>query len=204
MSGHLSDQEQKQMLKDWWKEYGSAVILAVLVFFAGNFGLRYWHKHKIQQESQASIAYTQMLNSVHQNKVNEMQLYASKLQKDYARSPYASFATLALAKNYVQNNKLSQAAESLQWVIDHAKSKSLQQIARLRLARILLAEGKAQNALDTIEKIVDEGYASAIYELRGDILLQMGDKEKAAQSYQMAKDALKDRDVKSPLLNLKV
>lgn len=204
MAEHLSDHEQKQLLKDWWKEYGSAVILAVLVFFAGNFGLRYWHKHKIQQESQASAAYTQMLNSAQQNKLNDMQLYADKLQKDYARTPYASFAALALAKNYVQNSKFSQAADSLQWVIDHAKAKSLQQIARLRLARIFLAEGKPQSALDAIEKIVDDAYIPAVYELRGDILLQMGDKEKAAQSYQMAKDALKDNDAKSPLLNFKV
>jgi predicted negative regulator of RcsB-dependent stress response len=60
MAGHLSDQEQKQMLKDWWKEYGSAIILAVIVFFAGNYGLRYWHGYKVKKEEAASFAYTHM------------------------------------------------------------------------------------------------------------------------------------------------
>ena len=61
MSVHLSEEEQLEVLKRWWKDYGKTVIAAVLVAVVGYFGYTSWEDQKRQKMEKASEVYEELL-----------------------------------------------------------------------------------------------------------------------------------------------
>lgn len=203
MSGyHTSDQEQIQMIKDWWKKYGTTILVAIMVFFVANFSWQFWRNYHRKYVDGASLMYTQMLSMLQMKKIDEAQLLGNNLQTNYRRTPYASLAGLTLAKMAIERQKTDEALTQLQWVVKHAVNGNLKQIAKIRAARILFADNKNQESLNLLQKIDDAGYSPAIYELKGDVLWAMGQKEQAIAAYQ---EALRNSSkVQSPLLKMKL
>lgn len=199
----ISDKEQIQIFKDWGKQYGGYILLVILVFLVANFGWRYWQQYRYQRLERASINYTQMLTALEQQKNEEVKLYAKQLIQNYAKSSYASMAALILAKIAVQAGDLQLAQEQLQFVIKKSSNKTLSQLARIRVARILLATKKPQAALDLLTIVDDNAYQTEISEVSGDALLELGKVAAAKQAYQEAEN-VNIEDAKSPLLQLKM
>ncbi len=186
MDVYLSEQEQIQKIKDWWKKYGTIVLVALVVFAGAAFGWRYWHKYETKKAEAASIIYEQMMSSDLSNNDNDFQLYAQHLIKDYKHTPYASLAALMQAEEAVENNKLDDAQKSLQWVIDNSGNKSVREIARIRKARVLLSLKQPQQALQILQKTDDASYQALADEATGDAYLAMNQKDKALEAYQNA------------------
>lgn len=199
----ISDNEQVQMLKDWWKEYGYYILFTILVFVFANFGWRYYQKYKYHQLENASINYMQMLTAFERQKNDEAKLYADLLMKNYAKSSYASLAALMLAKIAVQANDLKLAQERLGFVIKKSSNKTLRQVARIRAARVLIVTKQPQEAIDLLSIVDDDAYVAAVNEISGDALAALGKVMEANQAYQKAK-AASINDAKSPLLKLKM
>lgn len=204
MQANMSDKEQVQVIKDWWKKNGTFIIFVIAFFLITNVAIRYYKHHKEQMQEQASTAYTQLINSQMQHKNVEVKLFADDLMKNYSRSVYAGFAAMILAKENVEQNKLDEALKNLQWVIDHSKNKDVKTIAKIRIARIFLAQNKPQEALKMAESIQDKTFAIAADEIKGDSMLEMGKQKSAVDLYKHAIAASSSTDAKSPLLNMKV
>ncbi len=186
MDVYLSEQEQIQKIKDWWKKYGTSVLVALVVFAGATFGWRYWHKYETKKSEAASVIYEQMMSSDLSNNDNDFQLYAQHLIKDYKHTPYASLAALMQAGEAVENKKLDAAQTSLQWVIDNSGNKSFREIARIRKARVLVSLNQPQQALQILQKTDDASYQSLADEVTGDAYLLMNKKDKALKAYQNA------------------
>lgn len=191
MNDHLSDKEQAQLIKDWWKNYGTTILMAILVFVVVNFGMRYWQQYAVKQKGFASIAFSQMLEAGAQNKKDEFKLFAHDLMKNFPRSSYASFAAMLLAQKAVDAGNLDDAQKNLDWAVKHAKQTELRELARVREARILLAMHKPQEALALIKQGTDKFYAAAKHEITGDVFLAENNKKEAAANYRKALDAIK-------------
>lgn len=198
----LSDQEQKQLLKDWWKKYGNVILLGLLVFLVANFSWQHWQKYHEEKIERASVTYSQLLHSLELKKTEEARLFAKHLQDDFATSPYASLAAFLSAKLSIQEHNFAQAATELDWVLHHSKDANLREIARIREARVLLALNKPQDALQLLTEIDDNSFMPLILEVRGDALLALQKNKEAALAY---KDALQaaGNDTSSPLIKMK-
>lgn len=183
---YMSDKEQAQYLKDLWKKYGTTILLAILVFMAVNFSWRYWLQYKTQQHEHASIIFSQMTTAQAQNKPNEADLFATNLKTNFPRSAYASFAAMMLAKEAVNNNNLTAAKDNLNWVIHHSWKKELTELAKVRLARVLMADNKPQGALDLLQKDRNQLYLPLKYEIIGDALMAQNNATEAKIFYQKA------------------
>ena len=72
---------------------------------------------------------------------------ANLLKSNYRYTPYAALATLMIARNDIYQNQYDKAKIQLEWVMKHASTSSLKEIARLRYARILNQENKPSVAL---------------------------------------------------------
>lgn len=204
MNYNMSDKEQVQMLKDWWKKHGTTILVAIAVFFVANIAIRYWKQHDIQQKELSSTAYIQLLNAEMQNKSTDVELFAKNLMQRYSHTVYASLAAMIIAKNDVSAGKLDEALKNLQWAMKHSKSADLKQLATIRSARILLALHKPAEALDLVTKTDQKRLAPALNEVKGDILLAMGNAKDAKDAYQKAEANSADLETQSPLLKMKV
>lgn len=205
MTEYLSDKDQAQMIKDWWKKHGTTILTAIAVFLVANFSIQYWHKHSAQKKEQASVLYTQMFNSYSQNKFPEFRTFAQNLMKDYSSSSYASFAAMMLARDAVDNNKLDDALTDLQWVDKNSKSPMLRQLAQSRAARILIAENKPAQTLEMLQKNKqNQTYAAATNESKGDALLLQNNEKDALKAYTEANNNSTTKGASSPLLKMKM
>lgn len=194
MSVHLSEEEQLEVLKRWWKDYGRTVIIAVLVAVAGYFAYTTWQDQKRQKAEKASEVYEQLLKlaSAESGKVltdadkATITHLAGELKDGNSESMYAHSAAFFLAKLAVEDNKLDVAVNELKWVLSAKPEPATAQLARLRLARILTAQQAYADALAQLSPEPAAAFTAEYAEARGDILKLQGDLDAARTAFEKA------------------
>jgi predicted negative regulator of RcsB-dependent stress response len=188
---YATDEEKVEQLKKWWRENGRSLVIGVVIGLAIVFGWRYWSHYRAAQAEGASNAYAQLMGVLVQGNKQAVLAEGEQIINQYSGSPYAVLSALALARVRVEQGELAAAHSELQWAVDHASMPALQHIARLRLGRVMLAQGKADAALALVAGVKDQGaFASRYQELLGDIYVQQGKPEQARVAYQKAVDSL--------------
>lgn len=179
-----NEQEQVEFLKGWWNNYGSVILLGLCIGVLLLYGWRYYQTQQTHHRAQASTLYEQILKSFAAKDYGSLRAQVVVLKKDYKDTPYTLLAVLVQARIDAENNQLAEAKSQLQWVLDRAKDKALRQVARIRLARVLLQEQAYDKALALLN--VNDYPAFDIYtdEVKGDIYLAKGDIPKAREAYQ--------------------
>ncbi|MFC1680986.1 YfgM family protein [Pseudomonadota bacterium] len=192
-----SEDEQAERLKEWWKKNGTSIVVGVVVGVGAIAGVNYWRDYTRTQSENASHQFAQMMTATGQ----EAELAGSELMQDYAGTPYAGLAALFLAKEKYAAGESEESAGMLRWALENTTLPGIQHPARLRLARVLLEQGKIEQA----EKLVDvenyEGFDSEYRELRGDMAISRGDAQAARTAYE---EALQGMTPGSPYSNLLV
>jgi predicted negative regulator of RcsB-dependent stress response len=128
---------------------------------------------------------------------------ADGLIKSYPNSPYADQAQLVLARLAIDANQEAGAVGPLQEVIDHSKDVELKHIARLRLARVQIDQGKPDEALQTLADPAGT-FAARYDEVRGDAYYAKKDPAQAAELYRKALGEGDPQSMDSALLALKI
>lgn len=203
MSVYMTEEEQLESIKKWWKQYGNLVTVVLSLVLFGIAGYRYllWHQEKLNQ--QASVAYEQMMVALSNQNIKAVRAYANELIHEHSHTVYADAAHMTLAKIYVSKNKLDKASEELQSVATNSKISTLKQIAKIRIARIFAAEKSYTNALKELSSVDDNTYLPVINELKGDIYGATGQYQEAMNSYKMALDEVKNNGMGNLFLEMK-
>ncbi|MDE2271363.1 MAG: tetratricopeptide repeat protein [Xanthomonadaceae bacterium] len=178
--------EQGEQVRKWIKENGIAIVVGVLLALALIFGYRRWQAHVANNEVQAASQFAVVQDAVQSGNEQAMAAALGDLQKNYAKSPYAAFASASVAGYDVGKNELKPAAEDLQWAVAHSKERALHALFSLRLAQVQLAQGQARQALDSLDALPKGDYVAMAAELRGDALLKLGEIDAARSAYQQA------------------
>jgi predicted negative regulator of RcsB-dependent stress response len=198
VADHLTDEEQLQTLKNWWKENGTSLIVSVLLGLTAYFGFQGWQNHQQQHSEQASVIYADFLEAFDatreseassEEKLSTVNFLAEQLQNDYASSLYAANASLYVAKLAVEDNDLAAAEKALQWVVDNGEG-AMQSLASLRLARIFVSQEKYDAALALAVAKEGDTYLSLREEIKGDVYAAKEEWSQARLSYQAAIEAL--------------
>ncbi len=186
MADYATDEQQVEALKRWWSENGKHLIAGVALGLGILFAWNWWGNHTDQQGKDASDIYISMISAVKAGSLDQAEALKNKIHADYSRTPYASLASMALAKLQVENNALAPAAENLQWVIEHAKQDEVVEIATIRKARVLLATGDLEQSEKLLNTSFPPAYTSIVEELKGDLFSAKGDTEAARIAYDKA------------------
>ena len=187
MEEYLSEKEQWDAIKVWVKENGLWIIAGVAVGAALLAGWRWYQDRADVIGSQASAKYGQVLDALGRGDRTEAFVLLGQLERDYSSSPYVDQARLTEARTYVDAGDLDKAVIPLQAVVDHSKDSELALIARLRLARVQIAQKKADMALATLSGLQAGAFAARVHEIRGDAYYAKGDKANALKEYLSAK-----------------
>jgi predicted negative regulator of RcsB-dependent stress response len=204
LTEYLTEQEQIELLKNWIKQYSFAIILGVVISIAAISGWRYWQQRQNQLLTQASSLYDAMLTARAQGDTTTTIKQAKTILHDYPKTPYGEVAAFMLARNAVLEKNYREAEKRLHWVIKHSHTPSMRQIARIRLAQILVFEKKPQDALTLLKKVEDKSFSGLIEETKGDAHLAMNNTPLARQSYQQAITELPNAEEVRPLLEMKL
>ena len=191
MDPYITEQEQIETLKKWWVKNGTSLLLTLSVLIAALGGYRYWQNTVYQGALSASVEYTKMMDLMQQDKTAEAAAVGDQIIQQSSGTPYAALAALAVAKIQVEKNEMTSARSHLIWVVDHSDSPELRDMAQLRLARVYFAEKNYDQALATLAHIRSADFLHVAAEVKGDVYVAQGDKDKARIAYQEAVDAKK-------------
>lgn len=203
MSIYMTEDEQLEAIKKWWKRYNGIIIVSISVVMLMISGFRYWTWHEAKIKQQASNTYEQLMLAFANQDHKGVRGYARLLITEYGQTVYADAARLTLAKRYVAREKYVQAREELGYVALHSKMPALQHVAKIRLVRLLVAEKSYDNALDELATINEPAYLSTVNELKGDIYAAKGHYPEAVTFYREALNAGQAKGMGNLFLEMK-
>jgi predicted negative regulator of RcsB-dependent stress response len=186
MAYDLEEQEQLEQLKGWWKDNGTlvlGVLAAAAIAFAGWQGWRSW---QTSQAAQAGALYEALARALQAGDGKAVREAGGSLVEGYPRTLYASMGALAAARFHFERGELKDAKAQLQWVLERSSSEELRDIARLRLAAVLLDEKGYDEALRLLEEKHAAPLEAQYAALRGDVLVAQGRAEQARAAYRLA------------------
>lgn len=201
---YLTDDEQAEALKTWWRENWAWVLSGVVLGLCLLAGWQYYQRYKVQRAEAASSALDQFATAQVNDKAKAEMLFKDLTDK-YSATPYAMQAQLLQAQQAVDTNDFAKAETALRVVMTDSKDPELAQVAKLRLARVLIEESKFDDALALLDVAKAGGFAGQVHEVRGDALYAKQDLAGARSEYEAALTAYKtDNGADVSLLELKL
>jgi len=190
-----TEEETLAQIKEWWQRNGKPLLTGGVLALVVVFGWQYWQKRELDQAQTASVVYQQLLDvSLDASRTDpaEVVRLGNLLKKEFAGTHYAQYGSLFVAKVAVEGGRLDEAAAELRTVVDKPADQTLGELARQRLARVLAAQDKADEALKLLDGEADKAFAASREELRGDLLVQLGREDEAHAAYSKAKESLSE------------
>jgi predicted negative regulator of RcsB-dependent stress response len=182
----LTDNEAEETLRRWWSENWLWLVGGIVIGLGALAGWQYWQNSKRQASETDSVAYQAGIDALNANQFDTAGQKAKELRDLHPGSPYADQADLAVARAAVERSDLVEAAKHLKLVADNSRDPQLRQVAKARLARVLIEQGKHDEALAQLD-IASAGSFGALYhDIRGDALAAKGDAAGARQEYDSA------------------
>lgn len=201
---NMTDKEQIDMIRKWWKDYGKIIAVAVVIGLLAAFAWRAWHQHKLVQVQKAAALYSRLGVLSNQYHAQAAEAIAANLTQHYQHTAYATLAALWWGQQLLNDEKYNQALQKFKWVFKNSDVKSFRQIARIRASRILLFQKKPEAALVMLKGMDSETYQPLIEEVKGDIYLVMKKPGTARKAYKLAQSVLKAEGMNAPILEMKV
>lgn len=184
MEIYSTEEQQVDAIKQFWKDYGSSVVVGAVVGLGGLFGWNYYSDHKVAQAESASEAF--QIVSAGNLTDSSMLTAAENFAKDHSQKGYQSLLELLVAKAAVEAGDLEKAEATLKSVVASSADKGLVMVATMRLARVQAEQGQVATAITTLEQVSDPAFTAQRDELKGDFYVRKGDEEQAKAAYQAA------------------
>ena len=179
----LSEKEQIDALRAWWSENGNFVIGGIVLGVVIIFGWNRWQASVANTEIAASTLFEQVMDAAARNNLDAAETATNELLADYGDTAYGAQVRLAMARIYMDNGRDQDAADVLTPLANDMAVGELSQVAALRLGRILLYQGKADDAIALVEDRIDSAFSARYNELLGDAYHATGRYAEAEVAY---------------------
>jgi predicted negative regulator of RcsB-dependent stress response len=204
MAYDLEEQEQLAAIRAWWQRWGNLLLTAATVVLLAIAAFNGWRWYERHEAGNASVLYEEFVKSLAGSDAARKKELAGTLIERYGRTVYAPLAALQAAKVNHEAGDMGAARAQLRWVIDKSGHAELAQLARLRLAGVLLDEKALDEALQLLAGDVPPSMAASFADRRGDVLMAMGKPEEARGAYQEALDKAEAQHPLRPVIQLKL
>lgn len=202
MDQFATEEQQVEAIKRFWKENGVAIIAGGVIGVGCLGGWRYYTDSQIASKETASANYQVAVETATSSEnVDEL----SDFVEQTSESGYKVISQFVLAKQYVEKDKLTAAADVLQNIIVAEKDSPLAAVAALRLATVQMQQGQYDSVLSTLGNVTQESFAAQKSSLKGDALAALARNEEAKEAYAEAlKQTPDNKQVKMKLDNLAI
>lgn len=182
----LQEQEQLDALKAFWKRYGNLITWTLILALAAYAGWNGWNWYQREQSTKAAAMFDELERAAQAGDAERVARVFDDLKQRYPRTAYAGKGGLMAARVHFDKQRPDAGRVALQWVADHASEAEYRAIARLRLAGVLLDDGKPDEALKLLDAVKDAAFAALVADRRGDALMALGRRDEAKAAYQAA------------------
>lgn len=186
MEIYSTEEQQVDAIKQFWKDYGTSIVVGTVVGLGGLYGWNTYSDMNVTASEEASESF----QSIVAQSTNPAALLtqADRFAAEHSQQGYQALLELMVAKSAVEAGDLAKAEASFTKVIAAQPGSGLTMVAMIRLARIQAEQNNLGMALATLDQVTDNAFASQREELKGDFLVRQGDLDKAKLAYQTAVD----------------
>jgi predicted negative regulator of RcsB-dependent stress response len=188
MALDLEEQEQVAELKAWWNQFGNLIVTAITAAAIAFAAWQGWRWYERSQASQAGALYDTLARAGQAGDAKALRDASGALLENYPRTLYASMGALAAAKFYFDHADLKNAKAQLQWVVENGRQPEFRDLARLRLAGILLDEKAYDDALKLLDEKHDSAFDAQYAAAKGDVFVAKNQANEARAAYRVALD----------------
>ncbi len=174
MAYDLEEQEKLDAIKAWWARYGTLVVslaVAVALAWGGWWGWKAYQAHRANQ----AMGYFEALEDAARlggaDSAVRIKTAAATLREDYPATGYAARGALVAAQALQALKDDAGARQQLEWLAAQGKNPSMQAVARLRLAGMMLDQKQYDGALAQLNN-PPPAFAALYADRRGDISLR--------------------------------
>lgn len=192
-----TEEEQVDQIKKWWNNNGKQIIAGAVIGLAGIWG---WNTYSDYQDKQSLNARSLYLSFASDS--NNLGAY-DKLTTDFSSSSYSDQAILLMAKYLFDAGSYTQALGVIKPLINNSSS-VIATTAALRVASIYLQLGQHDQALLILEGQSEDGFSGLIYNLMGDIYLDLGNRTEAQKYYSLAINNVTENSNLTQLIQIKL
>ena len=192
-----TEEEQVEQIKKWWNSNGKHIIAGAVIGLGGIWG---WNTYSDYQDKQSLNARGLYLSYASDS--NNLGAY-DKLTTDFSSSSYSDQAILLMAKYLFDAGSYTEALGVTEPLINNPNS-VIASTAALRAASIYLQLGQHDQALLILEGQSEDGFSGLIYNLMGDIYLDLGNRSEAQKYYGLAIDNISENSNLSQLIQIKL
>ncbi len=184
----------------WYIGKKASILIGVGLCLAATCIWYCWNLYQAFKEEQATQAYSDFVIAIETNENEQAQRLSKVLLADFPMSLCSTLAAMRMAKFASDSGDSTTAIQQLEWVIENTGINEIKDIARLRLARVLVAAGSYGDAEQKLAGISTVSLTSDREEIRGDIALVNNDPTKAKTAFVAARAAGNN----SSILQLKI
>ena len=192
-----TEEEQVEQIKKWWNSNGKQIIAGAVIGLAGIWG---WNTYSDYQDKQSLNARSLYLSYASDS--NNLGAY-DRLTTDFSSSSYSDQAILLMAKYLFDAGSYTQALGVIKPLINNPSS-IIANTAALRTASIHLQLGQHGQALSILEGQSEDGFSGLIYNLMGDIYLDLDNRTEAMNYYSLAIDNVTKNSNLTQLIQIKL
>jgi len=201
----LTEKEQLEALRTWWSENGSFVVGGIIVGVLIIFGWNRWQAGIAETEISASRLFEDVMEAAGRGNLDAASEAADGLFSEYDDTAYAGQARLAMARMYMDNARDQDAADVLRPLADMSSDDQLALVGRLRLAKILLYQNKAEEVVELVKDQPESAFSARFSEVLGDAYVALESYAEAEAAYIAALDDNPSvRTVDAALIQLKI
>ena len=190
MAEFESDDQQVEAIKKWWKENGASLLLGLGIGIAALLGWREYLAYQTEHSAEASDLFEAVQTQVANETLDDAHFSNAELIKnEYEDTPYAALVSLLLARYEYDKGNTESALTHLRWAMENSTETDVKYVASLRLARLLIAEKKYDEAEAILLAEHPAGFTVGYEELKGDLYVAKGEIAMARVAYDKAINA---------------
>lgn len=182
MNEYLSEKEQIELIRRWWRENGWFLIGGAAIVGLGYFGWQQYQAYQQRVAEQAATLYHELVQVVEDDDREQADALLARLEDDFASSAYLDQARLLIASDSLIRDT-QRSIDELTAVMEQSRDEGTATIARLRLARVLAYDEQYERALQVLNVAETGEFAARFSEIRGDIYAATGEVQAAIDEY---------------------
>ena len=203
MNEFLSEKEQIELFRQWWRENGWYLVGGIGLGVLGLLGWNRYNAYVDVRAEEAAAIYVELRQAVGDDDAGGARNLLNELREDFAGSPYTDQGGLLVALMRLDDGQVDGAIGDLRYVIENTGDQDLSLVARLRLARVLAQDESYAEALAALD-VAPGSFAAGYEEVRGDIHVALGDIESARVAYSAALNDLETGLVNRDIVQMKL